>query len=409
MILTKGSKYAILMYMIEKIPIIGRRKFEIKRTLPVNRFIGFSDSLAEEFSKIIEKIALPTNFTTFIHNGLTENGIDGMTIPDPEGNDQLEEFEIVTALEELGEEYSLLVHKALKNTNKKREKYNRRKAVLIERTKRKKNNKSKVNLIAYRSAQLKFKEAAEELVVAEKELKNREDVTNRLYHKINTLKTKEEALHSGYSGRIFLSRFLENDKNVRGKFFSYIIHEGFHNIDPFIMEDEKEGKRSAIYGGLKNLKYASDFTKAIAKQSLESEVFLNSYHKDLAEQWDSGAIPMTLFEEETFAILFWIFFQDIKKNSKLAQLSDAQFAKYEIPDNNLNESEFRSIVPQSKTEKPEGMYRIIIDLLQDPNIQTIENVDKYKLELARFIAPLYVAQLEEQEKKSRKLNKLQHK
>lgn len=85
-----------------------------------------------------------------------------------------------------------------------------------------------------------------------------------------------------------------------------MLHETAHSSSPF------EEKNIFLYGSVEAATKARAHTEAVAKQSLETNTYLNGYQAALAEKLKSQEIDERRFLEETFAILVELRFTNPK-------------------------------------------------------------------------------------------------
>lgn len=401
--------------MSEKTPTLESVKNKVERTLSPKRFIGFSTEIVEGLSHTIEVLRLPTQHITTINNGHPPKGIDGIGIPSEDGMDQVADLEAVTNFEEQLTKIQDIVVEAQEEFIELREIAEKRRKDYEDSHKTWQDARGLSAISAWSNCITKqglsilaAKRATEKNDFIEANIRTFQS----LYNEYQVLIPGETAMANGHTGRIFLNR-LDERKTVDERlesFFITFVHEQAHRNKPEELEYRDSEGIINTYGGRENFMYAQKYMKDIAEQSLKTGVYINGYHKFLADQFKIGDLPMDIFESETFAILVEHFFKDgMGFGSRLETLSDTQKAEFDSRDD-LEDSEFRHVTPPVGTTKPIGIYRVMIDLLGTDDIQTVEELFEYRRNVLHTLFKEDMEYIERQrnEKGSRKLNEAQH-
>lgn len=230
-----------------------------------------------------------------------------------------------------------------------------------------------------------------------------ESERQRLVIELSSIVPTEIALHNTKTGRVFWTRFMEWIPRERLLEEAFLIHahETGHGLAPFKVPGQPVAKRFEMYDGQENFDYAQQFVIDIAMQSLETGVYLNAYHEQLAESYfrHDGTTIRQVFIEETFAILFELFYQDLD-DYLLLGFEDAQKAKFESRED-LDVEDFRRVISPKGYVKAEGFFKVMIDLLPG-DINSVADLRKYRLEIMTEFFPAFVEE-RTREKPSRKM------
>ena len=140
--------------------------------------------------------------------------------------------------------------------------------------------------------------------------------------------------------------------------YGTMVHEGLHFSDPFL--PEHIGQYGEGEEAHKNWEAAQEHTRAIARQTHETKVFLNGYHKYLYKQWQAGEISETLFAMETHAIMGE---QRMTNPNHLKQIQESQKAKLErLNENGLSNLQFTAIMTENPGDEAVGIDRTLLSL-----------------------------------------------
>ncbi|KKR11931.1 MAG: hypothetical protein UT39_C0002G0112 [Candidatus Woesebacteria bacterium GW2011_GWA1_39_21] len=158
-------------------------------------------------------------------------------------------------------------------------------------------------------------------------------------------------------GEYRLYKSLTNPKLPERAQEGTMIHELLHMCDPFSHVHPKDFKD--VYATHEDREHARRHAEAVAKQSAETHVFLNGYHKALFKSFENGDIDKERFLMETHAIMGELRFTNPKH---LEQVESSQQKKLQKLG---KENEFVQIMSHEGDGKPVGIDRTLVSLIKD--------------------------------------------
>jgi len=179
------------------------------------------------------------------------------------------------------------------------------------------------------------------------------------------------ATHDSSNGEMLLPRqFWYIGDSERKK---TIVHELGHDLSPFNADS------NTAYGSEENRMRTSTHVRAIAKQSLLTNRYLNPYHKKRAESCVKFPARMSMaseiqealmrtFEEETHAILIELRYTNKKHLQQVEAAQKKRMRKLS------RASEFTPILTPPESE-PLGVDATLIDLMGD-DVKTVTDIDQ---------------------------------
>lgn len=117
-------------------------------------------------------------------------------------------------------------------------------------------------------------------------------------------------------------------------------HELAHENDPHNVNNAR------LYGSEENMRATAENVKRLADQTIDTEVFMNWYHKFLFEKLESGQIDNDRFLRETHAIMIELRFTNPKHLKEVLRSQDKETADEIF--NNLDNT-LLALMPHLKT------------------------------------------------------------
>lgn len=130
-------------------------------------------------------------------------------------------------------------------------------------------------------------------------------------------------------------------------------HELAHENDPHNVNNAR------LYGSEENMRMTAENVKKLADQTVDTEVFMNWYHKFLFEKLESGQIDNDRFLRETHAIMIELRFTNPKHLKEVLRSQDKETADEIF--NNLDNT-LLALMPHLKTTEELNKH---IDNLQN--------------------------------------------
>lgn len=193
---------------------------------------------------------------------------------------------------------------------------------------------------------------------------------NKISYKENTPR-ESTSLGSAnlLTGEYRLYKLLEDPKVPEIAQLGTMVHEGLHWGDPN-REIHPLGYEN-VYQSEEERSHAKRHAEQIARQTKQTGVYLNGYHKKLFEAFNEGKIDETRLKMETHAIMGELRFTNPKH---LIQVQKAQKEKLEKSGRG---NQFVQIMTQEGSDKAVGIDRTLISLLQDKGIHNVNQLNMH--------------------------------